>query len=300
MPLTPFHPGEITARTRAGAGDVTSRVANFIRPYMPDQHRAFFEALPFVVLAAQDGDSQTWVTILEGEPGFITSPDATTLRLADGPEAQDPLAPALAQGADIGLLGIELSTRRRNRLSGRFHHAETGYAIDVQQSFGNCPKYISKRDWHSVPDHRPGTATRADHLSPDQMARIGAADTLFLGSGQHDGTDAPSNGFDASHRGGAAGFVQVITPSHLRIPDYAGNNFFNTIGNLLRNPHLGAVFVDFATGGLLHLTGRAQIDWEPQDSRDPDARRMIDLTVTQVIDRPGALSLRWTDRPRPT
>src|SRR5690606_11273383 len=135
-----------------------------------------------------------------------------------------------------------------------------------------------------------------------QQARIAAADTLFIGSGYGAGGDRSSDGYDASHRGGSRGFVQAASDGTLlRIPDYAGNNYFNTIGNLIRDPRVGLLFVDFATGGLLHVTGRARIDWAPKACGDPNARRSIEVTVDEVIERPSALTLRWREStaPRP-
>ncbi len=290
----PFHAGELKAQARAGASGVSDWAAGFIRPSMPDQHRAFFTRLPFLVLAGGDETGRHWVTLLDGPDGFIQTPDAGTLEIAATPDRQDPLATSLNDGSDVGLLGIELATRRRNRLSGRTRPHSNGFAVDVRQSFGNCPQYIHERAWRRVTAQETRQAMRSTALNANQIARIHAADTLFIGTGQRGRDDHPSNGFDASHRGGAPGFVTVTDGSYLRIPDYAGNNFFNTIGNLLENPRIGLVFVDFETGGLLHISGRAHVDWDARDSHDPNAMRMIDVTIEAVIDRPAALSLRWS------
>ncbi|MCV6587345.1 MAG: pyridoxamine 5'-phosphate oxidase family protein [Marinibacterium sp.] len=290
---TPFHSGEIDAQTRAGVGDVAARVAGFIRPFMPDQHRDFFANQPFLILAAADAQGRPWVTLMDGPEGFVTSPDRMSLVLGARPDPRDPLAGALEEGTDVGVLGIELATRRRNRLSGRSARVGDGLAIAVRQSFGNCPQYIHDRHWRRVSDSQPGPVRPSDRLDPGQIDRIRAADTMFIGTGHHDGGDAPSNGYDASHRGGAPGFVQVVDATHLRIPDYAGNNFFNSIGNILGSGRIGLLFVDFATGGLLHVTGRARIDWTPGPGDDPGAQRLIDVTVEAVLDRPAAVGLRW-------
>ncbi|MGD1923909.1 MAG: pyridoxamine 5'-phosphate oxidase family protein [Paracoccaceae bacterium] len=192
------------------------------------------------------------------------------------------------------MLGIELATRRRNRLNGTFRAHGRGYAIDVHQSFGNCPQYIHERTWRRVPTREAPPATRTGRLNETQIATIRAADTLFLGTGHRAQGGHSSNGFDASHRGGAPGFVEVLNATHLRIPDYAGNNYFNTIGNLIENPAIGLVFVEFETGGLLHLSGRAAMDWDPKGRQDPNALRTIDVTIEAVVERPAALSLRWS------
>lgn len=293
MADSPFHAGERAAQLRAGVGDVSTWAGGFIRDHMPEQHRAFHSSLPFMVLSGSDPSGRTWVTLVAGPEGFIRSPDPGSLTLDMKLDQQDPLFHTLNAGTDIGLLGIELASRRRNRLSGRFRKSEAGYTVDVKQTFGNCPQYINERRWHRV-EASPKPARHETRLTSDQIALISKTDTLFIGSGHMQGADTPSRGFDASHRGGAPGFVQVVSPNMLRIPDYAGNNFFNTIGNLVTDPRIGLVIVDFETGSLLHISGSAKIDWDPQNSHDPDARRMIGVTVEAVIERPCALSLRWS------
>ncbi|WP_235000815.1 FAD-binding oxidoreductase, partial [Pseudooctadecabacter jejudonensis] len=164
----------------------------------------------------------------------------------------------------------------------------------VRQTFGNCPKYIHERAWRRVPNPVDVDARISDALSDAQILRIKAADTMFIGSGHRGHPGAPSSGYDASHRGGAPGFVRVVSATHLQIPDYPGNNFFNTIGNLMSDPRVGLLFVDFETGGLLHITGRADIDWTPGNSHGPNAARVITVEIDQIIERPGAVSLRWS------
>ncbi|MBK4216810.1 pyridoxamine 5'-phosphate oxidase family protein [Paracoccus caeni] len=287
---SPFHSGEVEAQRLAEVGDVASWAGGFIRDHMPDQHREFFTALPFMIMTGGDTDGWPWVTILEGGEGFIRSPDPQHLMVAASLSAHDPLAGALTSGASVGMLGIEMSTRRRNRMNGLVTSSEAGLRIEVRQSFGNCPQYIHERAWQRVTREAEQQPSMSDRLTIDQQAQIAAADTFFIGSG------SMSDGYDASHRGGPRGFVHISPDGRrLRIPDYAGNNYFNTIGNLLRDPRAGLLFVDFETGGLLHVAGRATIDWQPTDSHDPNARRMIEIEISRVIDRPAALALRWRD-----
>ncbi|WP_171136681.1 pyridoxamine 5'-phosphate oxidase family protein [Ruegeria sp. HKCCC1038] len=289
----PFHTGELKAQKRAGVGDVAKWAAGFIRDYMPQQHRDFFEQLPFFVIAGGDQNGRTWVTLIDGPENFIRSPDPHRITLATELDETDPLASSFAQGTNIGVVGIELATRRRNRFSGYVQRSKEGYTIDIHQSFGNCPQYIHERVWERVEKTTPPVAAHSTALSDAQVNLIGRSDTMFIGSGYMAGEDAPSRGYDASHRGGIAGFVHVIDGTHLQIPDYPGNNFFNTIGNLTNDPHIGLVFVDFDTGGLLHISGRATIGWDGRNAHDPDALRTIDVEIDAVLDRPAALSLRW-------
>lgn len=293
IPKSPFHAGELEAQTRAGVGDIASWAGGFIRDYLPDQHRAFHTAQPFLIVSGSDQEDRIWVTLVEGEEGFIKSPDPRSLTLDTAFDATDPLVSAFEAGTSIGVLGIEPATRRRNRFSGDLSRSGDGFRIDIRQTFGNCPQYIHERAWTRVAKTGPAQADRSDGLSVDQINRIRAADTVFIGSGHENIAGQPSSGYDASHRGGGPGFVRVLDQTHLQIPDYAGNNFFNTIGNLVSNSQVGLLFIDFETGGLLHISGRATIDWEPDEAADQGALRFINVTIEAIVDRPAAVGLRW-------
>jgi hypothetical protein len=95
---------------------------------------------------------------------------------------------------------------------------------------------------------------------------IRASKTLFIASAaQATDTADGRQGCDVSHRGGEVGFVEVSERdgrTHLWIPDYRGNNFFNTFGNILKYPRAGLAFADFARGSVLMLTGDARVVWE--------------------------------------
>jgi len=99
---------------------------------------------------------------------------------------------------------------------------------------------------------------------------------------------------DASHRGGEPGFVEIVNETQIRFPDFAGNNHFNTIGNLVLDPSAGFLFVDFTTGSLLQLTGRVKIDWDSDAVLAiPGARRLVSLDIEEIIELPSAVALRW-------
>uniref|UniRef100_UPI000491098C 2Fe-2S iron-sulfur cluster-binding protein n=1 Tax=Pseudomonas sp. Ant30-3 TaxID=1488328 RepID=UPI000491098C len=214
-----------------------------------------------------------------------------TLHFNSLPAADDPAQ--LSGGAAIGLLGIELHSRRRNRLNGRIDAlSASGFDVSVEQSFGNCPQYIQLRQFHSVPLADPSTrlATRLDSLDEAAVATINAADTFFVASYVD---VAGERSVDVSHRGGQAGFVRV-EGNRLTIPDFAGNLHFNTLGNLLLNPRAGLLFVDFETGDLLHLYGRTELILDgPEVDAFLGAERFWMFHVERVVRRPAALSLRW-------
>jgi len=285
---SPFHEGEHAVQSQLGVRQAIEPWARkVIRPFMPQQHRDFYTQLPFVVASARDAGDRQWVTLLAGPPGFIQSPDSRGLQFAALPHPGDALADALQPGTDLGLLGIELETRRRNRVNGRVGVLrEDGFRFDVGQAFGNCPQYITERAWRQV-DVTPEEAstTRQQYLDAGMQRWISKADTFFIGSGYRgDGTANDAFGMDASHRGGAPGFVRVLSNTRLVFPDYAGNNHFNTIGNLVLDPRVGLLFVDFESGSLMQITGRATIDFDSEEvTRHPDAQRLVIIDIEEIF-----------------
>lgn len=289
---SPWHAGEKTLQEKAG---VAERMEAFgqkvIRDYMPDQHRIFYHQLPFMVAASVDALGRPWATLLEGPEGFVSSPDPRQLTIDTQLPADDPATPGLAAGQAVGLLGIELHTRRRNRLNGQIYQAGDGQLqVTVEQSFGNCPQYIQLRDYTRVAEPAQGRVD-ATTLDASAVSMIQAADTFFVASYVEHGDGQRS--VDVSHRGGRPGFVKV-EGNRLTIPDYAGNLHFNTLGNLLVNPQAGLLFIDFSNGNVLQLYGHAELLLDsPAIQAFEGAERLWTLEVEQVVWRPAAVSLRW-------
>jgi hypothetical protein len=118
---------------------------------------------------------------------------------------------------------------------------------------------------------------------------------MFVASNAATKMEAENGGVDISHRGGLPGFVKA-SGDVLTVPDFRGNRFFNTLGNLVLDPRAALLFVDFETGDLLHLQGRVEIDWEPPVGGEwPEGvQRQWRLKVERAWRRPAALPLRWT------
>ena len=292
---SPWHAGERQLQEKVGVGERMEVLGQkVIRDYMPDQHREFYHQLPFMIAGAVDGAGQPWATLIEGDEGFVTSSDSRQLSFDLAAMALDPLDPAtagLVRGEAIGLLGIELHSRRRNRINGHIHQASAQRLdITVEHSFGNCPQYIQLRHYRREPE-RGIERLAATELDARTAEMIRSADTFFVASYVEHADSRRS--VDVSHRGGRAGFVRV-EGNRLTIPDYAGNLFFNTLGNLTVNPRAGLLFVDFATGDVLQLGGRAEILLDsPLINLFEGAERLWTLDVEQVVLRPAATSLRW-------
>ncbi|POR56696.1 pyridoxamine 5'-phosphate oxidase family protein [Bosea psychrotolerans] len=288
MDGTPFHPGELEAQALAGVG---TRGAG-IRDLMPEQHRVFFGQLPLLFAALGDETGHPIATVLSGEPGFIRSPTPTTLAIRALPASDDPAAPHLKPGQPIGLLGLEFPTRRRNRANGLIAARDPGgFSVAVTQSFGNCAKYIQARTPQPIAPADGGSIEPIARLDDAACALIGRSDTFFVASTSG---ARKLGGLDISHRGGRPGFVG-IDGEVLSVPDFAGNNYFNTLGNLLRDPRASLLFIDFENGAMLQLQGHVEIVWSgPEVARLTGAERIWRLRITGGWRRHAALPLQWS------
>ncbi|MCI5070807.1 pyridoxamine 5'-phosphate oxidase family protein [Acidovorax sp.] len=307
-----FHAGEQALQERLGVRERMAAIGpQVLRDHMPDQHRELFEKLPTLLLGALDAHGQPWATMVAGPPGFVHTPDARRMQIAVAPGAPgasvvaDPALAALAAqgtGAPVGVLGLEPHTRRRNRMNGRMAaFGATGLVVDVVQSFGNCPKYIQAREpgLHAVVAPPASAQVLGPQLDAAALALVARSDTLFIASASAPRPGAErSDGVDVSHRGGEPGFVRVEhTPQGvvLSLPDYPGNLFFNTLGNLALHPLAGLLWVDYDHGGLLHVAARAELRWDEADRAPwPGAQRVLRLQVLSGVWRAQALPWRWT------
>jgi uncharacterized protein len=62
---------------------------------------------------------------------------------------------------------------------------------------------------------------------------------------------------DCSYKGGLPGFVRVVDRQTLAFPSYDGNGMFKSLGNVLVNPHVGLLFIDFESPKRLRVNGEA-------------------------------------------
>lgn len=301
--LSPFHHGEREVQSRVGVRESSEQLGRrFIRNYLPGEHKTFFSQLPFVLIGAVDSLGRPWASILMGRPGFVDAPDANTLEINTRLVFGDPLNGLLAKGADVGLLGIEYHSRRRNRVAGQVAAvADHLITIRIDQTFGNCPQYIQSRDYELLPgiDAIGEPLARKDFDSLDDRAReiIATADHFYIATHYSGDAGNGRDGGDVSHRGGKPGFVRIEDKRTLIFPDFAGNNFFNSIGNIFINPKAGLLFIDFDSGDLLYLTGKAEIIWDSEETRAfVGAERFVRLTLDEGRLIESAVPLRWIFR----
>lgn len=296
---SPFHADELAIQQRVGVREqMVGAGRTGVRDFMPEQHRQFFGELPFFFIGALDAAGQPWATMLACAPGFISSPDNKSLSIAGGMLAGDPLEGQLRAGAYVGGLGLAPATRRRNRVNGVIVSDDDGVMrIAVRQSFGNCPQYIQHRQHSaaSVDGARKVQVLRGAALTARHRELIARADTFFIASANLDADAGKGRGVDVSHRGGRPGFVRIDDDRTLTSPEFVGNFFFNTMGNLLGHPRAGLLFIDFERGDMLHLAVDAEIVWDGEQVKAfAGAERLLRFRVREVVRNVGALPFRWT------
>jgi uncharacterized protein len=284
-----YHAGELAVQAQAGVLKEARALGQRMGGVLQPTAQKFLESQQLAIASTVDPDGSVWASLLTGQPGFVEAIDEHTARItAPGTHL---VFQHLERHKLIGLLIIDLATRRRLRINGVVSHLELqAILIHIDQAYFNCPKYIQARDIQAEMAQDLGSSPihSFETLALSQHEWIEQADTFFMAS-MH-----PEGGADASHRGGYPRFVQVLDAHTLLFPDYAGNHMFNTLGNLLTNPKAGLLFIDFEKGQTLQLTGTAQILWEDERlSRFAGAERLIQFRIERGIETMNATSLRW-------
>lgn len=247
-----------------------------------------------MALGTLDDEGRPWTSVWGGEVGVAMPLENAVLAVQSVVDAKhDPVATNLfgtctkgglkdeayhitreelegGGGRTMAGLSIDLATRDRVKLGGRLVAskvdlmgdeegvASVQMAMLVDESLGNCPKYLNKK---AIRPHRPSPQLISDALPlpPEAQALLDKADLFFLSS-----TDGRT--MDTNHRGGPPGFMRVLsndaTDHHgtqLLYPEYSGNRLYQTLGNLHVRPRAGLCVPDFATGDVLYLTGETTI-----------------------------------------
>ena len=133
------------------------------------------------------------------------------------------------------------------------------------------------RDTRRLADRLRQVTLRTTFTEEDRALIAGAA-MLFVATA--DATGRP----DCSYKGGLPGFVHVVDARTLAIPDYDGNGMYRSWGNVLVNPSVGLLFIDFENGKRLRVNGTAEIvSAEPWLAQCPGAVFVIRVTATQIF-----------------
>jgi predicted pyridoxine 5'-phosphate oxidase superfamily flavin-nucleotide-binding protein len=292
-----FHDGERRVQERSGEREAALRNGALIGEAIPARAIPFLAEQRLLALGSVAAQGAVWASVVFGARGFVTSAEGRSVvidRTLIEQSAGDPLWSNVRAGVEVGLLAIELESRRRLRVNGLVHGSDDAHVeITVREAYPNCPKYIQRR--HVGAARKPQAVDTQPAICgvPLDAVRthvIERADTLFVAS-RH-----PTRGVDVSHRGGPPGFVRVLDPTRLRIPDYRGNSMFNTLGNFLVDDRAGLVFMDFERGRLLQMTGTVAIRFdEEEDSRQPTGGtgRYWDFHVATWLESRVGAPLAW-------
>lgn len=117
-----------------------------------------------------------------------------------------------------------------------------------------------------------------DRIPEEFHPRIEAAAFFFLATSNRKGE------CDCSFKGGGPGLVRVLNGRRLAFPDFDGNHAFMSLGNIMDNPQVGLLFIDFTDGGRLRVNGRATIhDKGPMLELFQNAKRIVVVNVEQVV-----------------
>ena len=116
-----------------------------------------------------------------------------------------------------------------------------------------------------------------DPISDSDRAFIHDRDMFFLATADADGRPT------CSYKGGEPGFVRVLDPRTVAFPNYDGNGMYLSTGNVLVNPAVGMLFIDFEKGHRMRLEGQATIDLDdPLVAQYPEAQFVVRVRARAV------------------
>ena len=120
--------------------------------------------------------------------------------------------------------------------------------------------------------------TVRETIDDDDRAFIEARDMFFISTADEEGRP------QCSYKGGDPGFVRVVDEHTIAFPNYDGNGMYLTAGNMLVNPHVGLLFIDFEGRKRMRLNGVASVDEnDPLLAEYPEAQFVIRVRATEVF-----------------
>ncbi|KAK5136810.1 hypothetical protein LTR08_002106 [Meristemomyces frigidus] len=317
----PWHAGEEgmhqAMRVPAGTDNPTIPA---LSPQLGNQ----LQVAPLIAIGTLDKNGRPWTTLLGGEPGFARSLGGGIVGIRTVVTGKhDPVVEELVgksptgevvreegRGRMVGGLTIDLEKRKRVKMYGRMlagalssredevtgHNetvAEVQLVFKVEQSLGNCPKYLNSK--HIVPaSSKPELLDDQAHLSQRAANLLERADLFFISSSQHD------RDMDTNYRGGPPGFVRIVSDEEsgtvICWPEYSGNRLYQTLGNLYVNPVAGLCVPDFENGDMLYITGKTDIlIGKEAHGLLPRSNLVVKLTITSARYVAGASPFRGVE-----
>ena len=164
----------------------------------------------------------------------------------------------------------------------------------TRENMGNCPKYITVRRLVPAARH-PKAEALGGSLNAAARELLHRCSTVYLASCHTADEHEAERDMGLNHRGGPPGFIRCFEDgagTHLVLPDYSGNQFYQSIGNVQTEPLVGLSCIDFTTGDILYVTGRARNVFDAEaEAIMPRATLVTVLTVDDAVLVRGALQL---------
>ncbi len=267
MKNTHFHQGELEIQNKYNIWHDPALAERLLKDHIVEQLIPFIEKQSTIILSSLDLDGNIWTSMLLGNEEFVKVKTRKKIEIyLDQLKStqSEILFTNLRPKSKIGVLFIDTASRTRYRLNGYATLLSNKIEITVSEAYPNCPKYIQQRIpvFSKEPSELGIKESKGQALNSFHKTWIKSADTFFMSSMNKAGD------MDASHRGGAPGFIEILEDGTLKIPDYIGNNLFNTLGNLLKVPKAGLLFLDFKEGHSLQLTGKTELIFDQEENTD--------------------------------
>ncbi|MBC7793334.1 MAG: pyridoxamine 5'-phosphate oxidase family protein [Clostridia bacterium] len=298
------HEGELRLQARRHApAQMSAMIGGAIHDAMSREHAAYYGRLRYLPLGVADERGRLWATVLCNPETTAESSELLRVRARVNPS--DPFVQAVCSPlrgippvSQFAGVAIDFTTRARIKLAGSVDVAtlegETlTLTLRANEHMGNCPKYITVRDLRPT-SRAPQTTALGAKLSSEARALLQLASTIFIAT-QHSDADPRESDMGFNHRGGPKGFLRYFEDdqgAHLVLPDYSGNRFYQSLGNVETDPVMGVAIPDFASGALIQVSGRARNLFDDEASRImPGASLITLITIDEAFITRGALDL---------
>lgn len=137
---------------------------------------------------------------------------------------------------------------------------------------------------HNINDQKL-SVIMADHVNSTLTGFIEKQSFFFIATANDDGEcDANFRGRNVSKTGRPQALLQLLDPKTLIFPDFSGNGYYNSLGNLHLNPHIGMLFIDFQDQQRARINGDAYVENPTDETREiwPEAQAIIRVDVTEA------------------
>ena len=290
------HQGELYVQQMRHAPhtELSQYLQQIIESDMPARYATFYQALNYLSLGTMDSTGNLWATILCNPTTKILTKNS--LIISATVPREDPFVIAVLSIVAVppryfAGVAVDFRTRQRVKLGGIVQTAIVSddnvltLTLITNENMGNCPKYITVRELQPTV-RQPQTHYLGSRLDEEARAVIEQASTIFVAT-KHMVEREGESDLGYNHRGGSKGFIRYFEDEkgvHLVLPDYSGNRFYQSLGNIQTDHAIGIVIPDFVSGHLLHLHGKAEnlFDAEAEELM-PGATLITLITIGEAV-----------------